>query len=235
MAGSHGVFELHKEHCKGGRRATSPAEFFRLSAIISAGGLVVSEPSDTVDEATKDIVVFEPWIYNKAGGWSAAKRPADGARLRVASSTLRPRVSCGGRTRGTSGRAGICMAVRRRRSTSGSRPSASGLPAGSQAWCSAHVPEASNAGTRLAAHPSRIYGPPRHRCDHTTNTMDLRPPRLYKWYKPIDEREKALDMPDLTEEQRAAMDLARPPAPSLPGAPEGEPGAAPAAAPGRRG
>ena len=61
--------------------------------------------------------------------------------------------------------------------------------------------------------------------------MDLRPPRLYKWYKPIDEREKALDMPDLTEEQRAAMDLARPPAPSLPGAPEGEPGAAPAAAP----
>ena len=61
--------------------------------------------------------------------------------------------------------------------------------------------------------------------------MDLRPPRLYKWYKPIDEREKALDQPDLTEEQRAAMDLARPPAPSLPGAPEGEPGAAPAAAP----
>ena len=54
--------------------------------------------------------------------------------------------------------------------------------------------------------------------------MDLRPPRLYKWYKPIDEREKALDMPDLTEEQRAAMDLARPPAPSLPGA-EGEPDA----------
>ena len=60
--------------------------------------------------------------------------------------------------------------------------------------------------------------------------MDLRPPRLYKWYKPIDEREKALDQPDLTEEQRAAMDLARPPAPSLPGAPE-EPGAPPAPAP----
>ena len=60
--------------------------------------------------------------------------------------------------------------------------------------------------------------------------MDLRPPRLYKWYKPIDEREKALEQPDLTEEQRAAMDLARPPAPSLPGAPE-EPGAPPAPAP----
>ena len=103
------------------------------------------------------------------------------------------------------------------------------------------LPEASS-GT--FAHPSRIYGPPRHRLrphddpqrrrrgTRTQTTMDLRPPRLYKWYKPIDEREKALDQPDLTEEQRAAMDLARPPAPSLPGAPEGEPGAAaPAAAP----
>ena len=73
---------------------------------------------------------------------------------------------------------------------------------------------------------------PRH--SHT-NTMDLRPPRLYKWYKPIDEREKALDMPDLTEEQRAAMDLARPPAPSLPGAPEGEPGRGARRRAGRRG
>ena len=63
-----------------------PAEYFRLSAIISAGGLVVSEPSNPIDEAAlKDIVVFESDIYNKAGGWSAATTEllADAARLRA--------------------------------------------------------------------------------------------------------------------------------------------------------
>ena len=47
---------------------------------------MVSEPSHPVDEAAlKDIVVFEPWIYNKAGGWSAATTEllADASRLRA--------------------------------------------------------------------------------------------------------------------------------------------------------
>ena len=57
-----------------------------MPAIISAGGLVVSEPSHPVDEAAlKGIVVFEPWIYNKAGGWSASTTEllADAERLRA--------------------------------------------------------------------------------------------------------------------------------------------------------
>ena len=43
-------------------------------------------PPRSVDEAElKDIVVFEPSIYDKAGGWSAATTEllADGARLRA--------------------------------------------------------------------------------------------------------------------------------------------------------
>ena len=47
---------------------------------------MVSEPSHPVDEAAlKDIVVFEPSIYDKAGGWSAATREllADAERLRA--------------------------------------------------------------------------------------------------------------------------------------------------------
>ena len=88
MAANHTVYlNLHKEHCKGNRPSRDlPAEFFRLSAIISAGGLVVSEPSNPVDEAAlKGIVVFEPSIYDKAGGWSASTTAllADGARLRA--------------------------------------------------------------------------------------------------------------------------------------------------------
>ena len=88
MAANHTVYlNLHKEHCKGNRPSRDlPAEYFRLSAIISAGGLVVSEPSAPVDEsALKDIVVFEPSIYDKAGGWSASTTAllADGARLRA--------------------------------------------------------------------------------------------------------------------------------------------------------
>ena len=88
MAANHTVYlNLHKEHCKGGRPSRDlPAEFFRLSAIISAGGLVVSEPSHAIDEAAlKDVVLFEPSIYDKAGGWSASTTAllADGARLRA--------------------------------------------------------------------------------------------------------------------------------------------------------
>ena len=88
MAANHTVYlNLHKEHCKRGRPSRDlPAEYFRLSAIVSAGGLVVSEPSHPVDEsALKDIVIFESDIYNKAGGWSAATTEllADAARLRA--------------------------------------------------------------------------------------------------------------------------------------------------------
>ena len=88
MAANHTVYlNLHKEHCKRGRPSRDlPAEYFRLSAIVSAGGLVVSEPSHPVDEAAlKDIVIFETDIYNKAGGWSAATTEllADAARLRA--------------------------------------------------------------------------------------------------------------------------------------------------------
>ena len=57
-----------------------------MSAIVSAGGLVVSEPSAPVDEAAlKDIVVFEPSIYDKADGWSASTTAllADAERLRA--------------------------------------------------------------------------------------------------------------------------------------------------------
>ena len=51
-----------------------------------AAHTMVSEPSHSIDEAAlKDIVVFEPSIYDKAGGWSASTTAllADGARLRA--------------------------------------------------------------------------------------------------------------------------------------------------------
>lgn len=61
--------------------------------------------------------------------------------------------------------------------------------------------------------------------------MDIQPPRLYKWHKPIAARETASQQADLTEEERAAMaDLAKPQAPQLPKA-EAEPGSGDAPAP----
>jgi hypothetical protein len=89
MAAKHTAYlNLHKMHCPrfgGGLASHSlPAEYFRLSAILSVGGLVVSEPCHPTDEkALRDIVLFEPGIYHKERGWSAATTAllADGERL----------------------------------------------------------------------------------------------------------------------------------------------------------
>lgn len=89
MAANHTAYlNLHKMHCPrfgGGLASHSlPAEYFRLSTILSAGGLVVSEPCHPIDEkALRDIVLFEPGIYHKERGWSAATTAllTDGERL----------------------------------------------------------------------------------------------------------------------------------------------------------
>ena len=115
MAANHTVYlNLHKEQ---GRPAVAdlPAEFFRLSAIISAGGLVVSEPCPGRHGA-QEHRRLRASIYDKAGGWAAprellaeAERLARGAPSpQGVPEPLRPSRFCGGRTRGTSGRAGIC-------------------------------------------------------------------------------------------------------------------------------
>mmetsp|Transcript_5160 Transcript_5160/g.15188 ORF Transcript_5160/g.15188 Transcript_5160/m.15188 type:complete len:378 (-) Transcript_5160:178-1311(-) len=83
MSANHTVYlSLHKESCPSRHRDTvrpsreQPMEYFRLSSIISAGGVVVSEPSHPADEAALEgMVLFEPEMRtNASGSWTAATR-----------------------------------------------------------------------------------------------------------------------------------------------------------------